>query len=105
MTRTWVIPMSLGIPETKIELREPPLTGDWLGLKTWGTSYVISKKLEHIGTEYLAHLHGKSSPGAHQVLELGAGTGLVSPKVKWIVQSSLIEHCAAPACERDRCFA
>ncbi|PBP19349.1 hypothetical protein BUE80_DR009960 [Diplocarpon rosae] len=76
MTRTWVIPKSLASREVSFRLREPPLTGDMLGLKTWGTSYVISKKLEQIGSEYLGGVMNRSS-GSSQVLELGAGTGLV----------------------------
>ncbi len=77
MTRTWVIPESATRPEISFLLREPPLTGDNLGLKTWGTSYVISKKLEYIGSEYLGHLINKNLERP-RILELGAGTGLVS---------------------------
>ncbi|KAI6713534.1 hypothetical protein JHW43_003889 [Diplocarpon mali] len=77
MTRTWLIPKSLAIREISFRLREPPLTGDMLGLKTWGTSYVIAKKLEHIGSEFLGGVINRFQ-GSPQVLELGAGTGLVS---------------------------
>ena len=89
MTRTWVIPASASIPELKFEIREPPLTGDNLGLKTWGTAYAIAKKLEDFGQTYFIDLiNGKgdsssdSSGGRYdtspmRVLELGAGTGLV----------------------------
>lgn len=76
MTRTWVIPESHNVPEIHFDLREPALTGDMLGLKTWGTSYVISKKLEFIGNQYLDDLINHST-GGFRVLELGAGTGLV----------------------------
>jgi hypothetical protein len=88
MTRTWVIPASANLPELKFDIREPPLTGDNLGLKTWGTSYVIARNLEFFGINYLSHLFQKSyvhTNGAikrallpnTKVLELGAGTGLV----------------------------
>ena len=88
MTRTWVISASSNLPEIKFDIREPPLTGDNLGLKTWGTSYVITKKLENFGIQYLDHFFTKSivsRSGASKrsllsgakVLELGAGTGLV----------------------------
>jgi Lysine methyltransferase len=87
MTRSWVIPASTKLPEMAFDIREPPLIGDNLGLKTWGTSYVIAKKLESLGTKYLDHLFDRPchSPKAHEslllpgkkVLELGAGTGLV----------------------------
>src|SRR6266849_2107310 len=88
MTRTWIIPASSNLPEIKFDIREPPLTGDNLGLKTWGTSFVIAKKLENFGISYLDHLFTKpgiSISGASKrllfpntkVLVLGAGTGLV----------------------------
>jgi predicted nicotinamide N-methyase len=88
MTRNWVIPASYNLPEIKFDIREPPLTGNNLGLKTWGTSYVIAKKLENFSIQYLDHLFtesGVSKSGASKrsllasakVLELGAGTGLV----------------------------
>lgn len=48
-------------------LKEPALTSDNLGLKTWGSSLVLSQRLA-------AH-HKELVHGA--VLELGAGTGLV----------------------------
>lgn len=88
MTRTWIVPASADLPEIRFDIREPPLTGDNLGLKTWGTSYVIAKKLENFGKQCLDHLFTKlisasassSSRSLHperKVLELGAGTGLV----------------------------
>lgn len=87
MTRTWVLPASHNLPEMKFDIREPPLTGDNLGLKTWGTSYVIAKNLEKFGIQYLDHFLTKSGLTAGdskryllpstKVLELGAGTGLV----------------------------
>lgn len=59
MTRTWVIPASHTHPELKFEIREPPLTGDNLGFKTWGTAFAISKKLEELGSRFFHHLiHG-----------------------------------------------
>jgi hypothetical protein len=56
MTRSWAIPASPNHSELKLEIREPPLTGDNLGLKTWGTAFVISKNLEDLGTKYFSHL-------------------------------------------------
>jgi len=88
MTRTWVIPASKTLPELKFQIREPPLTGDNLGLKTWGSSFVIAKKLEDLGQTFLSHLLEKKDaytsiggqtillPSA-RVLELVSGTGLV----------------------------
>jgi hypothetical protein len=59
MTRTWVIPASNCFPEIKIDLREPTLTGDNLGLKTWGTAYALALILEEIGMNYLSPLLNK----------------------------------------------
>ncbi|KAJ0122174.1 hypothetical protein J7T55_002686 [Diaporthe amygdali] len=59
-------------------LREPALTGDNLGLKTWGSSYVLAQMLYTIGETSLAHLFGKGvSQPRPAVLEMGSGTGLL----------------------------
>lgn len=50
----------------KIVLKEPSLTADNLGLKTWGSSFILGSRL----ARHPAYLQGL-------VLELGAGTGLV----------------------------
>lgn len=53
-----------------IKLKEPSLTNDNLGLKTWGSSLILANRLVNknkSGEEYLAG----------PVLELGSGTGLV----------------------------
>lgn len=73
LNRTWTIPASKRLPELAFTIREPPLTGDNLGLKTWGTAFTIAKRLEYFHREFLQDaLHTDS-----KVLELGAGTGLV----------------------------
>lgn len=56
MIRTWVIPTSGSSTDLTIELCEPPLTGDSLGLKTWGTSFVMAKKLEELGNLYFGNI-------------------------------------------------
>jgi len=56
-----------------LTIREPPITGDSLGLKTWGSSYVLAKLLPQLAQEYLSH----TDLGAKRVLELGSGTGLL----------------------------
>ncbi|OBA19777.1 hypothetical protein METBIDRAFT_32846 [Metschnikowia bicuspidata var. bicuspidata NRRL YB-4993] len=64
MLRAIEIPM---LP-TKLLLKEPSLTSDNLGLKTWGSSFVLGSRLAlQTHKEYLLD----------PVLELGAGTGLV----------------------------
>lgn len=56
-----------GLPH-QIRLKEPSLTADNLGLKTWGSSFILASRLaQSQGQTYLSGL----------VLELGAGTGLV----------------------------
>lgn len=53
---------------TKLLLKEPSLTSDNLGLKTWGSSFVLGSRLaQQQQKKYLLD----------PVLELGAGTGLV----------------------------
>ncbi|PVH81526.1 hypothetical protein DL98DRAFT_458101 [Cadophora sp. DSE1049] len=91
MTRTWIIPKSLSLPEIRFSIREPPLTGDQIGLKTWGTSYVLAKRLEYIGTEYLGPIINSQTPSNHpKILELGAGTGLVGMAAAAVWKSSVL---------------
>jgi predicted nicotinamide N-methyase len=57
-------------PGLDIQLHEPSLTGDNLGLKTWGSSLLLSKQLPKLRNHLAAIRPGR-------MLELGAGTGLV----------------------------
>ncbi|CUM65801.1 uncharacterized protein PRCAT00003449001 [Priceomyces carsonii] len=50
-----------------IRLKEPSLTGDNLGLKTWGSSLILADRLINRKRDYLVE----------PILELGSGTGLV----------------------------
>lgn len=76
ITRRW----PFTTPDTdlpfELTIREPPLTGDSLGHKTWGSSYVLAQLLPRFAETALAHLLG---PGRERmpVLELGSGTGLL----------------------------
>lgn len=90
MTRSWVIPASSSHPELKLEIREPPLTGDNLGLKTWGTAFVISKKLEYLGARYFSHLLSNTE----NVFTTDTGSTLTIPKLQML-------ECVFP----DRCMA
>ncbi|KAH9906525.1 putative methyltransferase-domain-containing protein [Xylariomycetidae sp. FL2044] len=59
-------------------IREPPITGDCLGLKTWGSSYLMALNLDQVASGALSHLLGPGAPEASlNVLELGSGTGLL----------------------------
>ncbi|KAK9480279.1 putative methyltransferase-domain-containing protein [Lipomyces japonicus] len=53
-----------------VVLHEPSLTSDALGLKTWGSSLLLAKRLSKFHTTII-------SRNTHRVLELGSGTGLV----------------------------
>ncbi|KAJ4358233.1 Protein-lysine N-methyltransferase rrg1 [Didymosphaeria variabile] len=69
LNRRFTIPTRDGSFE--LNIHEPALTGDDLGLKTWAASYLLAKRL---------HLFDLIPPGQRdkaRVLELGSGTGLV----------------------------
>ncbi|KIL94753.1 hypothetical protein FAVG1_01684 [Fusarium avenaceum] len=74
--RSW--PFGDGADEFELIIREPALTGDSLGFKTWGSSYVLSQHLPHMAETSLFRLFdetlGQPRP---DVLELGSGTGLL----------------------------
>ncbi|KAJ4397607.1 Protein-lysine N-methyltransferase rrg1 [Gnomoniopsis smithogilvyi] len=77
ITRRWPFDGE-GYPAFDLVVREPPLTGDNLGLKTWGSSYVLAQMLYNIGESALSHLLcRKDNQPVPQVLELGSGTGLL----------------------------
>lgn len=59
----------------RITLREPSLTADNLGHKTWAASYLLAKRLPQM-QESLPSLALNRTP-VPRILELGAGTGLV----------------------------
>ncbi|KAG9256027.1 putative methyltransferase-domain-containing protein [Emericellopsis atlantica] len=59
----------------KLVIREPALTGDSLGFKTWGSSYVLARHLPQLATSSLSKLFEGAS--RERVLELGSGTGLL----------------------------
>ena len=80
LTRTFKIPIeSFVIPENeadktlKIELHEPALTADNLGLKTWASSYLLAKRFFVLKDQLPKCSYG----GGDEILELGSGTGLV----------------------------
>jgi predicted nicotinamide N-methyase len=75
MSRTFRIPSQLAEVGDPIELviHEPALTADNLGLKTWASSYLLSKRLCTLDLAIPTN-HDRSKP---QILELGSGTGLV----------------------------
>ncbi|OLN84382.1 Protein-lysine N-methyltransferase EFM2-like protein 1 [Colletotrichum chlorophyti] len=78
ITRRWPFREDDLTPTFELNIREPPLTGDSLGLKTWGSSYVLAQHLPIIGSTSLFHLFDESlGQPRPPVLELGSGTGLL----------------------------
>lgn len=59
--RAWTIPKSATHPEFEIKLREPSIVNDGTGLKTWGTAFVMAKKMEEIGTKCFGGLISTST--------------------------------------------
>ena len=76
VVRSW--PFGDDADEFELIIREPALTGDSLGFKTWGSSYVLSQHLPRMAETSLFRLFdetlGQPKP---DVLELGSGTGLL----------------------------
>lgn len=68
-TREFEFDTVQGMP-IEVQIVEPALTSDNLGLKTWGSAYVLAKRL--------ALQHDQIFPqDTSTILELGSGTGLV----------------------------
>jgi hypothetical protein len=90
ITRRWPFEID-GYGAFSLTIREPPLTGDSLGLKTWGSSYALAQLLHEIAAGPLAHLF---LPGAlstpEEVLELGSGTGLLGLAAACIWRTSVV---------------
>ncbi|KAK1828516.1 putative methyltransferase-domain-containing protein [Podospora conica] len=68
ITRQWPF------PTFTLSIREPPLTGDALGLKTWTSSYILAQLLPSLALHLFPASHPLPPP---KILELGAGTGLL----------------------------
>ncbi|KAI9716846.1 MAG: hypothetical protein M1828_007507 [Chrysothrix sp. TS-e1954] len=86
ITRTFVVPSTKG--QFELQLHEPTLTGDMLGLKTWGSSFALAKQLHlmRLGNEMKLARH-RESP---EVLELGSGTGLAGLAAACIWQTEVM---------------
>ena len=75
-------------------IREPALTGDSLGFKTWGSSYVLAQELPRLQATSLFKLFDESlGQPQPRVLELGSGTGLlgIAAAALWKVSVSLTD--------------
>ncbi|KAL4994558.1 VPS28 protein-domain-containing protein [Aspergillus recurvatus] len=82
MSRVFAVPTSSG-EELTLTLHEPSLTADNLGMKTWVSSYLLSRRLHSIlnsTPQLVPTTSTTSTPDSDRTLralELGAGTGLV----------------------------
>lgn len=80
MSRVFTVPTAEG-EEVTLTLHEPSLTADNLGMKTWVSSYLLSRRLHTVlDTELHPVLSASTTPDTKsklRALELGAGTGLV----------------------------
>ncbi|KAI1454534.1 putative methyltransferase-domain-containing protein [Annulohypoxylon moriforme] len=90
ITRRWPLENQASSPFELI-IREPPITGDSLGLKTWGSSYLLAQSLDMIAEKSLSHLFqlGHSNQSL-DVLELGSGTGLLGMAAAAIWQTNVV---------------
>jgi len=78
LVRRWPFQGADGQSSFELVIREPPITGDALGLKTWASSYALAQQLERIARTSLAHLIQLDKPNKFtRILELGSGTGLL----------------------------
>lgn len=79
-------------PAFELIIREPAITGDSLGLKTWGSSYFLGQLLGQIAAQSLPHiLSDADARSTVNVLELGSGTGLlgIAAAATWGTRVSL----------------
>lgn len=82
LTRSFKIELGNSTSQT-LQIHEPALTSDNLGLKTWGSAYTVANNLHQL-KEHLAGRLCRTEAGiSHKpsILELGAGTGLVGLSV------------------------
>ncbi|KAK0631793.1 putative methyltransferase-domain-containing protein [Immersiella caudata] len=87
ITRRWPFE-DPSYPPFTLSIREPPMNGDSLGLKTWGSSYILAQLLQTFTTPSspLSHLLTTSPP---PILELGSGTGLLGLAASYIWRASV----------------
>ncbi|KAK6949160.1 hypothetical protein Daesc_009234 [Daldinia eschscholtzii] len=90
ITRRWPLESQASSP-FELVIREPPITGDSLGLKTWGSSYLLAQSLGRIAKESLSHMFSLGQPNESlDVLELGSGTGLLGMAAAAIWQANVV---------------
>ncbi|TGJ87569.1 hypothetical protein E0Z10_g1192 [Xylaria hypoxylon] len=75
ITRRW--PFQNRQVPFELIVREPSITGDSLGHKTWGSSFLMAQLLDSLISGSLAHLLTPGRRESLKILELGSGTGLL----------------------------
>ncbi|WEW54657.1 Protein-lysine N-methyltransferase rrg1 [Emydomyces testavorans] len=92
ITRVFNVPVTESV-EVPITLREPSLTSDNLGMKTWVSSYLLARRLSTLllPPSKLFPSMFKGSQLFH-VLELGAGTGLAGISFASLLGSAASVH-------------
>ncbi|KAI0860169.1 putative methyltransferase-domain-containing protein [Xylaria cubensis] len=86
ITRRW--PFHERHDPFELIVREPPITGDSLGHKTWGSSFLMAQLLDSLKSGSLSHLLTSGRRESLNVLELGSGTGLlgIAAAAMWEVE-------------------
>ncbi|RYC59856.1 hypothetical protein CHU98_g6350 [Xylaria longipes] len=86
ITRRW--PFQNRQVPFELTVREPPITGDSLGHKTWGSSFLMAQLLDSFKSKSLPHLLTSGRRESTSVLELGSGTGLlgIATAAMWQVE-------------------
>ncbi|KKY25959.1 putative glucose-inducible sam-dependent methyltransferase [Diplodia seriata] len=89
ISRKFRIPAAKDGPSEDMEIYEPALTADNLGLKTWASSYLLSRRLWRLAADE-SSLPGAKDLPRHSVLELGSGTGLVGLSAAMVLGTDVL---------------
>ncbi|GME23341.1 hypothetical protein K432DRAFT_413249 [Neofusicoccum parvum] len=89
ISRKFRIPAAKDGPSEDISIHEPALTADNLGLKTWASSYLLSRRLWRLAADADSLPSAKGLP-PHSVLELGSGTGLVGLSAAMVLGTDVL---------------
>lgn len=95
LSRVFKVPTS-SKEEITLTLHEPSLTSDNLGMKTWASSYLLSRRLYHIIDSVPELVPSDSTlqreSAKVKALELGSGTGLVGLSLAILLGASATIH-------------
>lgn len=91
MSRDFEIPITEE-SSFSVTLHEPSITSDNLGMKTWVSSYLLSKRLHEILLSTKPNTTQPSGSQPLRAMELGAGTGLVGISFAVLCGASMDVH-------------